>query len=483
MTSLRRSLAVNFLSTNGATAIQFLVTIVLARLLDPSEIGIYSITAVMVSIAHVFRDFGVASYLQQEKELTRDRVGAAFGVLLTTSWFIAAMVFLLSWPAATFYGRSEIQEVMQVMAIGFVFIPFGAITHSLLTREYRATEQAYVRVASTVAYALSVIALAYNGFSYMSMAWANLVNIIVTALAYIPFRPVDTPWLPRFKGWRPVLNFGAGATLGNSLGAINSAIPDVVLGKISGPHDVGIMSRAWSTTNILNQVIGPTISYAILPFLAKAHHSGQNLSLHLERGCTYMTGIMWPALLAMAVFSEPVILFLYGEKWIDTTSIMQWLALMFVLATPFGFTPPAYLAIGRPYLSTAPTIASLTTRAISIYLIYDGTLLSFGISLVVAAVLMYPFQAWMQWHYLGFRVGRFLACQAPSFYVASVCTVVAIITRWQTTQLPPGLILLSAAIIIPLAWFICIWHLHHPLREEFEIILARYTASREARGK
>ena len=95
MTSLRQSLALTFLSSNGATAIQFVVTVVLARLLNPDEVGIYSVTAVMVSIAHLFRDFGVASYLQQEKDLTREKVGAAFGVLLTSSWVIAALVFLL----------------------------------------------------------------------------------------------------------------------------------------------------------------------------------------------------------------------------------------------------------------------------------------------------------------------------------------------------------------------------------------------------
>jgi O-antigen/teichoic acid export membrane protein len=235
MTSLRQSLALTFLSSNGATAIQFVVTVVLARLLNPDEVGIYSVTAVMVSIAHLFRDFGVASYLQQEKELTREKVGAAFGVLLTSSWAIAALVFLLSWPAATFYGQEGIRKVMQVMALGFMFIPFGAVTHSLLTRDYRAKEQAYVRVAGTLAYAISAIGFAYMGFSYMSMAWANLINIIVTALAYMPFRPAVMPWLPRFKDWRRVLHFGAGATLGNSLGAINSAIPDVVLGKTQRP--------------------------------------------------------------------------------------------------------------------------------------------------------------------------------------------------------------------------------------------------------
>lgn len=471
MTSLRRSLALTFLSTNGSTAVQFLVTIIIARLLDPDEIGIYSITAVMVSIAHIFRDFGVASYLQQEKELTTAKVGAAFGVLLSSSWFIAGLVFLLSWPAAKFYAQDGIKEVMQVLALGFIFIPFGAVTHSLLTRDYRAKEQAYVRIISTLAYALSAVGLAYMGYSYMSMAWANLINIVVTAIAYIPFRPKIVPWLPQFSGWRKVLNFGTGATLGNSLGAINSAIPDIVLGKVSGPYDVGLMSRGWSTTNLLNQVIGPTISYAILPYLSKAHHSGESMDTHLLRGSSYITGIMWPAFVATAIFSQSIILFLYGEKWLAATDIMQWLAVMFILTTPFGFLPSTYLAIGRPYLSTLPTIANLTSRGIAILLLYNGTLISFSWALVLAAAMMYPFHMWMQKHYLHLTVRSFLSSQIASVAVTLICTAFAGLIWWLMQGFPAALIVSAAGLILPIIWITSIWVTKHPLRQEIELFL------------
>jgi len=96
MPSLRSSLFITFLASNGAMAIQMIVTIVLARLLSPSEIGVFSITAVLVYIAHIFRDFGVTSYLQREKELTRDKVATAFGVLIASSWVIALMIYLLA---------------------------------------------------------------------------------------------------------------------------------------------------------------------------------------------------------------------------------------------------------------------------------------------------------------------------------------------------------------------------------------------------
>lgn len=473
MSTIRQSLALTFLSTNGATAVLFVVTIVLARLLEPAEVGIFSITSVMVAVAHLFRDFGVASYLQQEKELTRESVASAFGVLLLSSWSIALVVFLCSWPAAEFYREPGIRDVMQVLALGFVFIPFGSITHSLLTREYRAKEQAYVRVVGTLAYSVSAITLAYMGFSYMSMAWANLINIIVTALAYIPFRPALVPWWPRLKGWRKVCHFGAGATLGNSLVALNNAVPDVVLGRLSGAHDVGLMSRAIGTTNILSQVIGPTISYAVLPFLSRAHHQGQELAAHMARSVAYLTGLMWPAYLVTALFAEPIIRVLYGANWVAAAPAVQGVCLWFALGAPFGFLGTAYMAIGRPYLATVPSLISLAVKGVAIALLYDGTLGSFVWALVVSGVVMYPVNAWMQRRYLGLGLRGLLKAQTHSLAVLAACGAAALALLGLGGNWPALAQLLAMVVLVPLVWVAAIWGLKHPLRREMEVAVRR----------
>lgn len=466
MASIRHSLYLTFLSSNGATVIQFLTSIALARLLKPEEIGIYSITAVLIAIAHFFRDFGVVSYLQQEKDLTRQDVSAAFGVLLTSSWFIAGLTYLAAPFAADFYGEPGVAEVMRVLALGYVFIPFGAVTHSLLTRDYRAKEQAYVHIISTLTYAGCVISFAWSGMSYMSMAWANLINIIVTSVAYLPFRPALSTWVPSFTGWRRVVHFGAGATLGNSLGAVNNAVPDLVLGRLSGPHDVGVMSRAMSTTQLLNQVFGPTIGYAVLPYFSKAHHSGQQLAALLTKSNSYITGLMWPALACTALFSEPLILTLYGTLWADCVPVMQVICLMFMLSTPFHFLNSAFMAIGRPYLGTFPTVTVLALRAVCIWALYDGTLLSFAWALVLASAAMYPIQMLMQKRFFGLMPAEFFASQARSALVTVACGAIASGIHHITNDWPRMLSLLAAGMLLPLVWLVALKLARHPLQVE-----------------
>ena len=83
MADLRRSLVINFFATSGTRILQFVVSILLARILSPSEIGIYSMTVVFVNFAQVFRDFGVTYYLQREPDLDNDKIRSATGVVFT----------------------------------------------------------------------------------------------------------------------------------------------------------------------------------------------------------------------------------------------------------------------------------------------------------------------------------------------------------------------------------------------------------------
>lgn len=466
MSNLRLSLLITFFASNGATAISFLVTIILARLLSPAEIGIFSIAAVLVSIAHIFRDFGVGVYLKQEKELTPEKIRAASGVLITSSWTIALGLYLLSREIAEYYQRPEVEGVVSVLALGFVFIPFGAITHTLLTREYRAKEQALANAFGITSYAISSILLAYLGFGHMTMAWANLVNIIVTGLVYIPFRPSYAPWRPSLRGWKQVIHFGSGAILGNSVEAINKAIPDIVLGKLSGPYDVGIMSRANGTTNIFLQIAGPTINYATLPHLAQKHHLGEPLGAPLMKATSYLTVCAWPAIIFIAIFAKEIILFLYGLKWIECVPIVRITCVTLLFSTPFTFSTPALMAIGRPYLSAIPGGISLAAKMVFIILLYNGSLNSFAYALLASTVLALPVSIWLQAKYLDFGTRPLLAATTKSSAITFALMMIGLAIHHECSGLQPVIQLSIAAIIMIPIWVFMVKLINHPILEE-----------------
>lgn len=466
MRNLKQSLTITFFASNGATAVNFIVSIALARLLTPEEIGIFSIAYVLVSVAHIFRDFGVTTYLVHEKDLTPDKIRSISGVLFATSWATAIILYAVSGMAAAYYREPGVKHVIEVLALGFVFIPFGAITHSLLTRELKAREQAIASVLGVSVYAISSVALAWLGFSYMTMPWASLLNIIATAFAYLPFRPKYAPWLPSFRGWGRVINFGTGVLFSNAVRELNNSLPDVVLGRLSGPHAVGIMSRANSTSNLFNRITEPTVGYAVLPVLSRKHHDGESIAEPMTKAISSLTALAWPTVLGTAIFAEPIILFLFGEQWRESVQLVRIFCAIAFINVPFTFTVQALQATGRPYVAALPGALQLVVTVVAIPIMFDQSLASFAHALLVANIITAPVYLWLQHHHLHLRPSHFLASLQASVTLTLAMGAVLIGLAWLLGDLPSWQQLLIAVSVTGAAWFAATALLAHPVRQE-----------------
>jgi O-antigen/teichoic acid export membrane protein len=434
-------------------------------------------TVVFVNFAHVFRDFGVTSYLQREKDLTPEKIRSAIGVVFSTSWLIAVMLFLASGFIGRWFNEPEIIPVMRVLSIGFLLIPFGSITNALLTREFAAEKQALVNAVGTISFCVSCLVFAALGHGSMSLAYANLVNISACALISIPLRPKGVPWLPAFHHWRSVAHFGAGSLLSNCAVALNNAIPDILLGKLGSARHVGLLSRANSTVTIFTYVAGSTVSYGAVTYLSQAFHRGESLAPVMSRATALLTGVGWTALALTAVLGNDIVLALYGPKWLECVPAILPLSLAAAVAMMFHYVPMAVTAIGRPYLSALPVLATIATRIAFGVLLFDGSLGGFAWALCLATISTAPVIAIQQQRYLGFKAGVMLRAMAPSAMVALGCTAVgAVLSLLVPASLPPLARLLVMLPVLALAWYLMLRVTRHELVGEVHRLAAPLVA-------
>jgi O-antigen/teichoic acid export membrane protein len=475
MPNFRKALLIHFASSSGATAVQFLVSLILARLLTPAEIGVYSITIVLVNIAHVFREFGVASYLQREAELTPDKIRAAMGVLYGTTWTIALVIFLSSGLVAGYFGYPEVQPVMQVLSIGFLFIPFSSVMLALLVRDYAADKIAVTTAVGTIVYAVTCLGLASLGFGTMSLAWANLANILSTGLAYLPMRPAGLPWLPSWRNCGRVVKFGTGALLTNLLHSINNALPDLLLGKLGSAHQVGLVSRANSTVNIFLAVAGAAIGFGSQAFLAKAYHAQQPLAPILLRAVTLITGLGWPALAMIALLGHDIVYTLYGSAWLESVTAIPALACAAAIDLMFYYTAPAFIAIGRPYLAAFPVAVTCIGRVALAVAFFNGNVASFAWILMAATLCTLPAWLYLQATVLRCPVRALLRALWPSAQVTACCAVVGASLSWLLHAYGPAAPMARLAVLaapLLLAWYGALRATSHPIVSEIDLILA-----------
>lgn len=479
--NLRRVLFITFLSTNAATVVQFLVTLVLARLLTPSEVGIFSITVVFINIIAVFRDFGVSSYLQREPDLSPQKIRAALGLLITSSWTLAAMLYAISGLIAAYYAQPGIQKVLHVLTISYMLVPFASYFHSLLARDLQAGKQAIVNAVSTFGYAAVCLTLAYLGYSYMALAWANVGNLVITIITFLFLIPQGTPLTPSFREWKGPVRHGGGAILGNLLNKIHSSLPDLLLGKLSGPYDVGLFSRANGLVGIFSQIASPTIAYSSVPFIAKNHHAGIPLEPILSKATSYLTVASWPFFLMTAVYAEQIIHVLYGKQWVAAAPIAMFLCLQAAAAIGYSLSQPALMAIGKPYMSAISAIVGLVFRLGIILLFNAKDVISFAAAICVADILTLVVPAMLMHKYLGFTSKKAIQAYGRSLMVTLPCLLVLLACKWLLPTAWPSIATLAVAgSALAATWICAVFFFGHPIKSEIELLTNRFSRNRTA---
>ena len=465
---LRRALFITFFSSNAANVVQFAVTVILSRLLTPAEVGIYSITAVFVAITIVFRDFGVSTYLQREKDLTPEKTRSALGLLITTSWALAAFLYFASDYVAAYYGQPGIGRALRVLTISFLIVPFASFVSSILARELQAGKAAIATGLGTIAYAVTCITMAYMGFSYMSLAWANVANLAVTLLVYTQLIPAGTSFRPSFKGWRAPAKYGGGAVLGTLVDRLNYSIPDLVLGKISGAAAVGLYSRANGLVALFQQVIGPMVNYSAVPFIASNHHKNNPLTPLISKAISYLTCLAWPAYIVIGLFAEPIIKILYGSQWTPAAPIVLLICVQAAVRTGFALVQPLLLAIGKPYISAITSGSTAIARLVLIFLSGSTNLYDIVVAICIADCLTTLIFIWVLVKYADYGLRDLFMAHWDSLKVSTLVFVSALTLKiLLPVTFSSYISVLIVSVVCGLVWLGGVYYFKHKIRSEW----------------
>lgn len=475
MTSIRKKIGLQFLVSNGAMVANFALSVILARLLTPTDIGIFSMSAILISFAHVFRDFGAFSYIVKEKEVTTQTIKTALGVLLVSSWTVAAILFFSANIWSAFFKTPQVSDVVRVLAIGFVFIPFGSIPYALLTRNLEVQRTSKVMAVSVVTYFCATITLAYTGHGHMTMAWANLINIIVTGAAYHWYSTTPMPWRPSLRGWKKITHFGSGTIATSTLMALDNALPDVMLGKMSSPAAVGYFSKAASAVALPYTVLRSTIDYFALPYLSKLHHANQDMAAAIQQASSYISVVIIPAMVWMTVMDREIILFLFGPQWMASIDVIPWLCLTGAAAVLFKMVPPSLTSIGKPYVAALPLLIILVIKGVLAIVLFDGTLVSFGIAMAVGQIVGIPIYAMVNKVYFGLGFRQWLRGNVVIALIALITgTSSYLLKRYASLELPVFFSLLLNGVAFVLVWYACVMLLKPPIHIELSTLQASF---------
>lgn len=437
--STRKALALSFLDRYSGLVIHTASSMAIARLLTPSEIGIYSVTMVLLGFIATFRDLGAGQYLVQNKELSEEKMRATWSVQLALGTFLALVVLAVAVPTADFYREPQIFNIMLVLALNFAITPFLAYPNAWLVREMRFGSIAGVRFIGALVHAASAITMAWLGYGPVSLAWANALTTVASIIAIWIFAHPSLPWRPIVHGIGDVVSFGGKLTVTSLMNTLSGGAPELLLGKMSSMLDAGLFSRGQGLVTMFQRLVMDAVNSVALPYFAKQSRESGNLGVSFLVAMELVTGLGWAFFFGIALMAYPAIRILYGPQWDDAVDPARWLAISCAFAIPAAICPPVLIAVGAVNDVLKATLLSTVVTLIATAIGTQLSLLALSQCLIVSGAIASVIWIYTARKHISFAIGKMLFAWVKSMLVAlgaSAASLIAILNwGWRSTEL------------------------------------------------
>lgn len=323
-------------------------TILVVRLLDPTDYGLFAMTQVVLTALAILNGQSFATSLVQTDRVDDRRIGQIFGLLLLFNGTMAVVQFLSAPLAAAFFREPLVADMLRIQAIIFLTVPFSALPSELLARRLEFRKQGQVNMATAIVGAGVALALAWMGFGVWALVYAPIAMFTTRAIglsiaARLLVKPIFDP-----RGAWDLVTFGGTLTICQLFWIIQSQSDIVIAGRLLPTYDLGLYSEALFVTLIVTGRFLPPINEVALAAYSELHRDGKPLGPYFVKTARMVMTVTAPIYIGLALTAQPAILTLFGEKWAGSVPIVEGLALVMPFFALHLICAPVTNAMGRP---------------------------------------------------------------------------------------------------------------------------------------
>lgn len=468
MTPVRRAVAFSMMDKYLSQVVVIVTTAVMARIMSPAETGIYLTANAVMLMADAMRTFGLTAYIIQEREITRQRVRAAFTVIMLTSCAVGSIVFFGASSIAEFYQTPELGALLMVALISFLAVPFSSPILALLQRDMEFKALACINISAGLAGAIVTVGLAMGGMGAVSYAWGTVASSVLMVALALTVRPEFWIFRPSIAQTRQLLSFGVASSIITVSNLAYDLFPRLAFGRLLGFDAVGLFSRSATISQLPDRILISALQPVVLPALAAHARAGGDAKGGYLRGVGMMSAVQWPALIMLSILADPVVHVLLGHQWVEAAPLVRTMALANMALAPAFLTFPVLVAAGRIHDAVSASLISLPPSfLIAIFAAY------FGLQAVVASFLVIaPVQMFVAYIFVRRAIKvtwtDLALAMRQSFWLAVGTAVIPVLVVvfsktgfslgwWQTT-----LALVGGAV----GWILTILLVDHPIKLE-----------------
>jgi len=306
--------------------VQFVVTIVLARLLTPEDFGLIAMLVVFTGISALLIDSGFGTALIQRQRSTDDDETTVFLFTTCASLVVAGVLWIAAPAVADFYTQPKLVSLTRFVALVLPLGAVAAVPDALLTMKLDFKARTKAEVVASLCSGAVAVTLAWRGLGVWSLAWQAVTSIGLRA---------SLLWL--YSGWRPrgrfswasfhgLFGFGGYMLLSGLLDALSTRLQSLLIGRLFDSRTLGYYTLAQNTQQAPASFMGAVLGRVGLPVFATVAHQREKLLSALRLSLRIATFLFVPCMLGIAVVAKPLVVILYGSRWTPAAPILTILA-------------------------------------------------------------------------------------------------------------------------------------------------------------
>jgi len=321
-TVVQGSLALMF-SQGLSFGLSMVSTLVLARLLTPSDFGLIGMVTVVVNFLGMFKDAGLSTATVQNEKIDSSQISTLFWINVLLSLVLGIVILLASPLVSVFYKKPELAAVTAVLSISFILQGLCIQHIALLQRHLKFTTVAINDISALIMNIVVAVVMAALGFHY----WALVGGTIASTITLLILTFYSCPWKPgrvqKGNGVRDMMKFGGRLTVSNFVHYFSRNLDSLLIGRFIGAEPLGLYSKAFSLLmSPLNQIRAPLTTLS-LPVLSSLRGEPERYQSYYRQLLDVSISLALPLSVYCFLEGEFLIRILLGQQWMAAVPVFK----------------------------------------------------------------------------------------------------------------------------------------------------------------
>ena len=425
MPSTLTNLSWKFAERIASQLVSFVVSIVLARILEPSDYGSIAMVMIFVTLSNVFVEGGFSSALIQKKDADKLDFSTVFYFSIVFSIFLYVILFFVAPYISRFYGDGYEILTPVLRVIGLQIIVYGAnsVQQAYVSKKMMFKKFFWATLIGTIVSACIGLAMAYLGFGIWSLVGQQMAMVITnTIVLYLVTRKLPGLMFS-FQRLKGLFSYGAKILGASLLVSFFLDLRSLIIGKLYSAKDLAFFDRGRQFPNLIVTNINSSVGSVLFPQMSQEQDDKIRVKQLCRNSIRFSSFVMMPLMMGMAVCAEPLIRVLLTDKWIESVPFLRLFCIIYMFYPIHTANMQAIKAIGKSGTFLMQEIIKKLLELISLLLVMKISVMAIAINMAVLTTLFTFINAYPNIKFLDYSFKEQMNDMLPSLLLSTIMAI------------------------------------------------------------